>query len=242
MRVGLVFNPETPLDAVLPYLEEIDILLFMSVHPGFGGQAFIPEVLDKLRAARGDRRRARPRGRARDRRRHQHRDRAPRRRGRRRHPRRGQRDLPRRRSAAAAREIRAAAWPERVELTRAVAKVLTVSDGVAEGVRDDKSGAALVAALDRGRLRDRRAPGQRGRDRRRSPTRCATMTEGFAGLVVTTGGTGFGPRDLTPEGTRAVIEREAPGHGRGDPAGRATTAAAGFGMLSRAVCGTRGRR
>ena len=48
MRVGLVFNPETPLEAVLPYLEEIDILLFMSVHPGFGGQSFIPEVLDKL--------------------------------------------------------------------------------------------------------------------------------------------------------------------------------------------------
>jgi ribulose-phosphate 3-epimerase len=52
MRVGLVQNPETPLDAVVPYLTEIDILLFMSVHPGFGGQAFIPEVLDKLRAAR----------------------------------------------------------------------------------------------------------------------------------------------------------------------------------------------
>jgi len=52
MRVGLVLNPDTPLDAVVPYLEEIDILLFMSVHPGFGGQAFIPEVLDKVRAAR----------------------------------------------------------------------------------------------------------------------------------------------------------------------------------------------
>jgi len=52
MRVGLVLNPETPLDAVEPYLTEIDILLFMSVHPGFGGQAFLPEVLDKLRAAR----------------------------------------------------------------------------------------------------------------------------------------------------------------------------------------------
>jgi ribulose-phosphate 3-epimerase len=52
MRVGLVHNPETPLDAVLPYLEEIDILLFMSVHPGWGGQPFIPEVLDKVRAAR----------------------------------------------------------------------------------------------------------------------------------------------------------------------------------------------
>jgi molybdenum cofactor synthesis domain-containing protein len=65
------------------------------------------------------------------------------------------------------------------------------------------------------------------------------MTDGFAGLVVTTGGTGFGPRDLTPEGTRAVIERDAPGMAEAvrrvsDEGGR------GFGMLSRAVCGTRG--
>ena len=52
MRVGLVLNPDTPLDAVVPHLDEIDILLFMSVHPGFGGQAFLPEVLDKVRAAR----------------------------------------------------------------------------------------------------------------------------------------------------------------------------------------------
>ncbi|MBK5289883.1 MAG: ribulose-phosphate 3-epimerase [Acidimicrobiia bacterium] len=52
MRVGLVLNPETPFDAVVSYLDEIDILLFMSVHPGFGGQAFLPEVLDKVRAAR----------------------------------------------------------------------------------------------------------------------------------------------------------------------------------------------
>ena len=52
LRVGLTHNPETPVDAVLPYLEEIDILLFMSVHPGFGGQAFIPSVLDKLTTVR----------------------------------------------------------------------------------------------------------------------------------------------------------------------------------------------
>jgi ribulose-phosphate 3-epimerase len=52
MRVGLTHNPETPVDAVLPYIDEIDILLFMSVHPGFGGQAFIPSVLDKLVTAR----------------------------------------------------------------------------------------------------------------------------------------------------------------------------------------------
>ena len=52
LRVGLTHNPETPVEAVLPYIEEIDVLLFMSVHPGFGGQAFIPSVLDKLTAAR----------------------------------------------------------------------------------------------------------------------------------------------------------------------------------------------
>ena len=52
LRVGLTLNPETPLDAVLPHLEQIDLLLVMSVHPGFGGQAFIPSVLAKLRAAR----------------------------------------------------------------------------------------------------------------------------------------------------------------------------------------------
>lgn len=52
MLVGLALNPETPLVAAMPYLEEIDILLFMSVHPGFGGQAFIPDVLDKVHEAR----------------------------------------------------------------------------------------------------------------------------------------------------------------------------------------------
>jgi ribulose-phosphate 3-epimerase len=52
VQVGLVFNPSTPLEVVEPYLDEIDVLLFMSVNPGFGGQAFIPEVLDKVAAAR----------------------------------------------------------------------------------------------------------------------------------------------------------------------------------------------
>jgi len=52
LQVGLVLNPETPLDAVLPYLEEIDLLLVMSVHPGWGGQSFIPESLTKLAGAR----------------------------------------------------------------------------------------------------------------------------------------------------------------------------------------------
>jgi len=52
VRRGLAFEPETPFDAVEPYLADIDLLLVMSVHTGFGGQPFIPEVLDKVRAAR----------------------------------------------------------------------------------------------------------------------------------------------------------------------------------------------
>lgn len=52
LRRGLAFEPETPYDAVEPYLDHIDLLLVMSVHTGFGGQPFIPEVLDKVRAAR----------------------------------------------------------------------------------------------------------------------------------------------------------------------------------------------
>ncbi len=52
LRRGLALEPETPYDAVEPYLDTIDLLLVMSVHTGFGGQPFIPEVLDKVRAAR----------------------------------------------------------------------------------------------------------------------------------------------------------------------------------------------
>jgi molybdenum cofactor synthesis domain-containing protein len=118
------------------------------------------------------------------------------------------------------------------------AKVLTVSDGVADGTRDDASGRALVERLrtegydvvDQRVVRD-------GVDSVRDALEA--LTEGFAGLVVTTGGTGFGPRDLTPEGTRAVIDREAPGLAE---AMRAASNAPGqpFGMLSRSVCGTVG--
>ncbi|MCI4319552.1 MAG: ribulose-phosphate 3-epimerase [Thermoplasmata archaeon] len=51
-EVGLAINPETPFEAAQPWLEEIDQLLVMSVHPGFSGQKFLPEALPKLRAAR----------------------------------------------------------------------------------------------------------------------------------------------------------------------------------------------
>ncbi len=50
--VGLVLNPPTPVGTVLPYLDQIDLLLVMSVNPGWGGQAFIPDVLEKVRVAR----------------------------------------------------------------------------------------------------------------------------------------------------------------------------------------------
>jgi len=120
-----------------------------------------------------------------------------------------------------------------------VAKVLTVSDGVAEGVREVKSGAALVARLEAaGATVAEHTVTADGTDHVAHALR--TMARGFAGLVVTTGGTGFGPRDLTPEGTRAVIERDAPGlveaiRRVSDADGR------GFGMLSRAVAGTLGQ-
>ena len=51
-RAGLVFNPATPLDLLDYVMDKIDIILLMSVNPGFGGQKFIPGTLTKLKAAR----------------------------------------------------------------------------------------------------------------------------------------------------------------------------------------------
>jgi molybdenum cofactor synthesis domain-containing protein len=119
------------------------------------------------------------------------------------------------------------------------AKVLTVSDGVVDGVREDASGDALVAALERaGATVVERAVTADGIEA--VAAALGRLTDGFAGLVVTTGGTGFGPRDLTPEGTRVVIEREAPG--LAEAVRRVSDADdRGFGMLSRAVAGTVGQ-
>ena len=114
------------------------------------------------------------------------------------------------------------------------AKVVTVSDGVVDGVREDRSGAALVERLT--------AAGFDVVDRLVTPDGVAEVAEalrgataGFSGLVVTTGGTGFGPRDLTPEGTRILLEREAPG------LAEAMRLANPLGRLSRATAGTVGR-
>ena len=87
--------------------------------------------------------------------------------------------------------------------------MLTVSDGVAGGTRVDESGDVAVQLLDGAGfiVSDRRVVPDEQQDIE-SALRDLASTHG---LVVTTGGTGFGPRDVTPEATRAVIEREAPG-------------------------------
>ncbi len=51
-KAGLVFNPATPLDYLKHVMDKLDMILLMSVNPGFGGQSFIPAALDKLREAR----------------------------------------------------------------------------------------------------------------------------------------------------------------------------------------------
>ena len=114
------------------------------------------------------------------------------------------------------------------------AKVLTVSDGVIAGTRMDSSGEALGELLAGAGydVIERRAVA----DGTESVSRALRdMADGFAGLVVTTGGTGFGPRDLTPEGTLQVVERLAPG------LAEAMRLVNPLGRLSRAVVGTRGR-
>ncbi len=111
------------------------------------------------------------------------------------------------------------------------AKIIVVSDGVAAGTRQDRGGPALEEQLT--------SAGFEVCDRHTVADGIESVAEairaaagGFAGLVVTTGGTGFGPRDLTPEGTRATIDREAPGLAE---AMRATNP---LGRLSRGMAGT----
>ena len=93
---------------------------------------------------------------------------------------------------------------------RLQAKVLTVSDGVAAGTREDRSGAALVERLVAAGY-DVATPRVVPDGVESVASALRELAEGFAGLIVTTGGTGFAPRDHTPEGTRVVIDREAPG-------------------------------
>ena len=117
------------------------------------------------------------------------------------------------------------------------AAVLTVSDGVAAGEREDASGEVLA-----GRARDagfevverRTVPDERDRI-----ARALEELTVAAELVLTTGGTGFAPRDVTPEATAAVVERPTPGL---DEAMREVSRRASpHGLLSRGASGIRGR-
>ncbi len=115
-----------------------------------------------------------------------------------------------------------------------LAKVLTVSDGVVAGTREDISGKALVSYLtDAGfDVIEHRicADGSE-----QVANALSHMAYFFNGLIVTTGGTGFGPRDKTPEGTRRVLDRRASG------LAEAMRQANPLGRLSRGVAGTRGK-
>jgi molybdopterin adenylyltransferase len=114
------------------------------------------------------------------------------------------------------------------------AKVVTVSDGVVAGTREDRSGQALEEALRQAGFevveRSVVADGVAS-----VAGELARASASFHGLVVTTGGTGFAPRDQTPEGTREVIERDAPG------LAEAMRLINPLGRLSRGLAGIRGR-
>lgn len=119
---------------------------------------------------------------------------------------------------------------------RRSALVITASDGVAAGVREDASGARVAERLGQlGYLVERQlVPDDRGAIEQ-------ALLEGSAGhaLILTTGGTGLTPRDVTPQATRAILDYEVPGLGEAmRAAGRARTP---FADLSRGLAGVRGR-
>ncbi len=115
------------------------------------------------------------------------------------------------------------------------AAVLTVSDGVHHGTREDLSGDTLDALL---RAEGFEVARRVVPDEREEIAAAIGDLAAGASLVLTTGGTGFTPRDVTPEATRAVIDREAPGIAeaiRADALAKTPHA-----LLSRGVAGLRG--
>jgi molybdopterin adenylyltransferase len=116
------------------------------------------------------------------------------------------------------------------------AAVITVSDGVSEGTREDESGELLAGLLaEDGYEVERRVVPD---DRDAIADAIAELAE-EAALVLTTGGTGLSPRDVTPEATREVLERDAPGIAealRADALAKTPHA-----LLSRGAAGVRGR-
>ena len=114
--------------------------------------------------------------------------------------------------------------------------MLTVSDGVAEGTREDESGGTLAALLgEEGYEVERRVVP----DDRDAIAEAITELAEDSALVLTTGGTGLGPRDVTPEATAEVLERVAPGIAealRADSLAKTPHA-----LLSRGLSGVRGQ-
>lgn len=124
----------------------------------------------------------------------------------------------------------------RVEI---VAVVLTISDSASRGEREDKSGPAVVAELEKLGCRVF-ATEIISDDREMIAARLREYADrGDVNVICTTGGTGFSPRDNTPEATRAVIEREAPG--LAELMRLRSLDQTPLAPLSRAVCGIRGR-
>ena len=113
------------------------------------------------------------------------------------------------------------------------AKVLTVSDSVDAGTREDVGGTRVTVRLESEGFEviEHRVVSD---ELDEVVNALSYMAYGFNGLIVTTGGTGFGPRDLTPEATRRILDRTAPGMGE------AMRNCSPLGRLSRAIAGTRG--
>nr|BBH93535.1 molybdenum cofactor biosynthesis protein [Thermogemmatispora argillosa] len=118
--------------------------------------------------------------------------------------------------------------------------VLTISDGAARGTRQDTSGEtirSLVAQLPEAVVSTSAiVPDERDQIEAVLRSWCDDLR---LNLILTTGGTGLAPRDVTPEATKAVIEREAPGLAEAMRA--ASLQHTPFGMLSRGIAGTRGQ-
>ena len=115
------------------------------------------------------------------------------------------------------------------------AVVLTVSDGVAAGTREDTSGALLQELLEADAFEVERRVVPDDED---AIARAIVALAAEAQLVITTGGTGVAPRDVTPEATASVLEREAPGIAQAIRAD--SIAKTPHGLLSRGIAGMRG--
>jgi molybdopterin adenylyltransferase len=118
------------------------------------------------------------------------------------------------------------------------ALVITVSDGVSAGTRKDESGRALVRILKDAGFEVTEPVVVPDEERRIAEAIVAAAEQG-ADVVVTTGGTGLGPRDVTPQATSAVIDVEVPGIG--EAMRRAGAASTPMAALSRSMAGVRGK-